>query len=628
MDSTPDPTDIEADVQSVYQVTHDAAIRLFSKHRHYFVIYLNARNAGMEFHEYRIAQCLGSVPDIIDRARMASQKERDAVQASFSARFPGDLDDTRSFEAIKAYAERLQQRIKSRLCGHSRKFWYLLYARLWHMPIHPNSESKWSRTLILRTLELAIAKFGSINAKDVLAVGHTSWAPGISDKLVLQMLEVIDLTREFYYATASMRRTAKGGRLDYESWTVKHDDESARLIKLYDERVIERSERYSESGIFANHYTNGNVANWVVQVAIANDANITWPLRSSLITRKPATGPDAADGNAYVPNYIFLPEEFATDLAALVPFRSSIEKRLRFRLEDLFAAIAAIGLTTVQYQEISPSVYAQIQRGGYLVSRKDLIHERLCDILPTIFKAYGVSLPNDVKDTARLIQDFLTLAPDETIDLERRKPLKPLIPLSDTEVRVDFRLLPFPIREVYLSLPTLSESDNQTRSDDFEIAVRDQITQSIPGATPWRTSSEIEFSDGSKRELDASVMIGDVLLLCECKARSIGDKMELAAPAFLDSRWETSVEYIDDVDTLASALIEKEIVRGPAVPDNVKWILPVVVEPHAEYIPLTSTKFWVIADEVPRIMTVDECVKVAEIINSGDRSVLNLRPRI
>lgn len=578
---------------------------------------MQALRSQTEYHEYLIMQHLSQA--LFDRASSVSQRERDRIEAQMR----GPLDGERSFDALSRYAQRLELRIKQRLRTRSRKYWYLLFARL--LPLTRQSqESRWSEVLVERTIDLAIAKFGKTIPTDVEVTGRQSWVPVIDEPLVVRLLEIINLCRELYYATASMRRTAKGGILQYGSWTVENDPETSSLISSYDRRSSESTSSYADAGIFVPTNGQNTTAIWSTTLAADNLRSLVWPLRTSLASKELVRDSDRSDPKAYVPNYLYFPKDYGAAFTALTPYRASLEALFGFRLEDLFAAISTLGMIPSEHQIFNPGLYVQMQRTGYLISTETLIEQRFVRFIPQFLQTHGIPAPLDMNETAARVRRFLTLHETLTIDLLRRKPLKPLIPLSATEVRVDYRLLRHVLLEPFRLLPTLTEDDNQTRSDDFERILHQQILDAVPTATSWRVSSIIQFSD-IKEEIDSGILIDDVLLVSECKARSVGDKMELAAPTYLTSLWRTSTKYIKEIDDLAEALCEKQIVNTPSLPNTVRFILPVVVEPHAEYVPTEDRHYWVVPDEIPRVMTVSEVIEIAKRLAAGDRSLSNLR---
>jgi len=67
-------------------------------------------------------------------------------------------------------------------------------------------------------------------------------------------------------------------------------------------------------------------------------------------------------------------------------------------------------------------------------------------------------------------------------------------------------------------------------------------------------AGEVEFADGTKREIDAAVRIGDRLVLIECFSFEKPVDYELAKPGIFEARIERIAEKIEQAHSLATKL--------------------------------------------------------------------------
>lgn len=569
----------------------------------------------------QIDEILNSQATIIDRARQVSKRERDKLAACVH----GNLDSADSYSLLDRYVEALEGRLAKRLRTRSRLYWYFLMARMWPR-MRLRDESAWSESLINRVVELAIFKFGKLGVKDMTIVGRMAFLEEMNPDVVQRLIEIIDLCRELYYATASMRRTAKGGVLDLATWTIDNDPSTERLIKCFDQRHSEYASPSLMHGLYIIDETvesseQESARSWLTAVAVPNRDRLIWPLRTSTATKELATSDD--DPSGYCPNYIIQTEDFSATANALLPFRASLEPLLGFRLEDYFACIRSFWLIAM-FAEAEPVRLATIERTSYITPRRSQIVEYMEASMRQTLPPLGIAFPSDLTETVNRVIDFLILEDPLTVDLRVRRPLKPLTTLADERIRIDFKQTGLALLEPLSLVPKLIDSDAQRRSDEFEEAVHSQILSAAPGSETWRKSSDIVFDDGTGRNIDSGIIIDDVLLVSECKARSVGDNLELAAPGYLKNRWETSVHYLDDVDSLSVDIVTKTIKNPPQLPERVRFILPVVVQPAAEFIPDESERFWLIPGTTPRVLTVNELIEVSKMLAKGDKSLDNL----
>jgi hypothetical protein len=145
------------------------------------------------------------------------------------------------------------------------------------------------------------------------------------------------------------------------------------------------------------------------------------------------------------------------------------------------------------------------------------------------------------------------------------------------------------------------------KSAAFEREVN-AVISATEGVTVWRRGL-LRTEDGRERDLDASFVIDDVLVV-ECKAFSANPRIDRGDFAALKGRWETLVAYLKQSQTLAELLTHTRKGRNYEVPDHVTRIEHCVCTPIPEYMQDTEPRFW-FDGETPRICMPRELLEYA-----------------
>ena len=125
---------------------------------------------------------------------------------------------------------------------------------------------------------------------------------------------------------------------------------------------------------------------------------------------------------------------------------------------------------------------------------------------------------------------------------------------------------------------------------------------------------EIVAKDGSKREIDASVRIGDELVLLECRSIERPLDFEIGRPRTLQRRQEFLQEKVNQVMTLEDFIRLQPIGRNY----DFSWarrLEAFVVSPFVEWIWDYSSRLWY-DDRTPRILQADEAIALLHRFNT------------
>jgi hypothetical protein len=227
------------------------------------------------------------------------------------------------------------------------------------------------------------------------------------------------------------------------------------------------------------------------------------------------------------------------------------------------------------------------------VSRRHVL-EKVIALSPTISKALNVPAVSPEKLEAAF--DYLTLteAKRPTLEPSSPGPIFMLLPF-DGSFLVDYAW-PTKILE-YLFFGVHPENQN-FKGDALEALVRKQIDPVLPHRA-------CRAFDGTSKQVDASFISGDLLVIVECRAfaMSIGyDRGELDAQQYRINRIDKALR---DISEKARWLADRPNGHNYNIDDNVQWICPCVVTPFVEFIPSLDEVYW-LADDLARVLTPTE----------------------
>jgi hypothetical protein len=216
---------------------------------------------------------------------------------------------------------------------------------------------------------------------------------------------------------------------------------------------------------------------------------------------------------------------------------------------------------------------------------------------------------NGAKQDVFHIADAVTYhhADYQTISLWDRQPFK--IILNDGVFTIwDIGAIPSYLKALASQVGFLDGDTANHKSVAFEDQVKALIAR-CDKLTAWN-SGILRAYDDSKRELDASFIVGDTLYVVECKAFSANPRIDRGDFAALNGRWKTLKRYLEQARSLAEFLTVRREGRNYCVLATVRRIDYCVCTPLAEWIPGLGSDCW-FDTETPRICTPHELVEFA-----------------
>jgi hypothetical protein len=193
-----------------------------------------------------------------------------------------------------------------------------------------------------------------------------------------------------------------------------------------------------------------------------------------------------------------------------------------------------------------------------------------------------------------------------TLDKERQSlislwsggPRHVLTRISGNHVAVDLQGVPWLLNSLFFRI----NHDQTGRGIVFEESFRVALTR-----RGWHVhSGPLIAADGTERELDAGVLIGTTLFICECVSVERPLDYEIGMPATIARRVTRLDEKVTQVLTLEDFLTKNPKGRNYDFSAAKQWV-GLVVSPFIEWIWDRSPRLW-IDQAIPRILSASEAI--------------------
>lgn len=530
------------------------------------------------------------------------------LRKHFAERIGAGLAGREAAEAIEAYMGEVEAEMAARIARHSLFWWMYVSRRL--PPDAVDEASLWTVGLYRRVLTLAILKYADAQPRGiefkVIQVGGsnalvplTFREPDGMDVFVLEYL-----ASEYAAAAAAYRRVCKGATLsaphdDY--FDTPADEQSQELMTLLDERVSRYGSLTGPYGAAIVEDVDADATEaplFLLQVMPNLARQDSEPLRRMFKVNFP--GP-----SNFVPGWIDV-EGFRR---ILVLFDAEIAQVTGVGADTIMATLWAMTMQLMGSLRRVPHVAAQVFRTGYMPIRTgEKFEEYVEDLAPWVRYWW-----ENVRDEQITADSALQIAraglqaltyDDQTrhdISLWDRIPARVVIPAGDAML-VDFTEVGVNLRDLFRAVGFLDGSPANVKAKNFEAEVVRRGREA--GLVMWEHDKELIAPDGSKRDVDASFVIGQRLYVIECKAFSQHPRVDRGEYAALMTRGDTLDRYLTQAETLAQFVRDNPTGRNYAVP-NVDDIEFCLCTPGVEWIRSRDPAYW-LTEDVPRVCALDE----------------------
>jgi hypothetical protein len=196
------------------------------------------------------------------------------------------------------------------------------------------------------------------------------------------------------------------------------------------------------------------------------------------------------------------------------------------------------------------------------------------------------------------------------ISLWDRIPGRVVVPAGDFML-VDFTAFGMNLQDLFRNVGFLDGSPANVKAKNFEAEV---VRRGLAaGLTVWEHNKVLIAPDDTKRDVDASFVVGRTLYVVECKAFSQHPRVDRGEFAALMTRGDTLDRYLRQAETLAQFLRDYPAGRNYALPADINRIEYCLCTPGVEWTRSHEPQYW-LTDNMPRVCAVDELL---DFLTSG-----------
>jgi len=542
------------------------------------------------------------------RARL-SDRERE-----FAATIVSESHES-SVAKLRAFTDSLERRLSHILSGWSIPFALTLFRSMVAINRVEKFDSPEEFARNLRLMELAIARYCRYDAADVSFDAAGIWHGNVLRSDVEVLLEASSTAQLLGVCQVDLRRLAYGGGTlvtAESSWTVSFTDSLERLAKSYGERLARYGNAFAHSGTPGTRelpYGYGN--DWLL-LGGKNESGTIWSgLLKAHVEMQPFNDSEfISETDSYVPPLRLEPFSLDETAQTLRRFAGAFE-------EQSFTVDAAIALLKAD-AELGEALYCTFRHGhrirtvGFTIASRSGLIRRACEALG------GLPLSHHCDTVEAALRFIERSAGDAThISFNEHSGARHYVDLGNDRLLIDYMTSFSAVRRLYELIGGVTGAAANVRATYFEQYVAKRLADVFPAGTKLWSAQRLTFEDGSKREVDVAFVFGDLLILCECKARTQPKRRDGITRSLLETRAATLEKDLRQVDSLA-ALLTQQRVRGPSpLPEAVRHILPCVITTNVEWTANEDPSYWLKPYQTPRVCTIDE---LADVLREGQQS--------
>jgi hypothetical protein len=535
---------------------------------------------------------------------------------------------------------------------HSVAFWMHLYRRLAPRlaSIHDGKRDAHTVALVRQHAELAISKFGSLSRTDDLREvgslrprdilgGHyqrlwSRWLKGqpvafrmrvealiATNQWVMADFEPRDLRNiflveglayEYWRVTAKMRAVGKGEKysLDGDWLSQEISRKLVELIQIYDQRIDHLPLSVSLAGGWLNpvlEKTSATSGAFVPFYNVEHEHKTVDAFLKSFGVRTPKDRTldtnfviDGFDLIKFYQAHSFLESAFEArrgySLKAYVACLWALSNMVFFPARALFFNRQSNTPRNID-DPLAINAINILQR-GYGVWNGPI--SQIIDEIATRLKLFSFALEGVRNSEIAKCVDSFTLqeAEQKKVGVWSGGPRFPIIPYDNSFV-VDLQGVPQLLVSSFVGIRDVRGAKGTVFEEGFREALKGS-------GLALEKFGEIENSRGERREIDASVRIGDDLVLLECKSMERPLDIEIGKPQSLARREAELNAKIDQALSLAEFIVKDP--KGKNYDFTwAKRVASFVVSPFIEWIWDTTPRLWYTRG-VSRILSADEAI--------------------
>lgn len=558
-------------------------------------------------------------------------------------------DPAAAWDIFRNYLTAIEERMQRLLADHSVFYWLSVIRRTLPGLISPydNKTDAHTSALVRRIEELAIRKFGRLDKTGDVCLSNTlrygeilgghyarvlgsrygEQAPDIHARMLaspqwvlkdFSLREFIAIVRleglayEYWHAMASMRTIGKGSSVRYQSgerWTEYTDEPKDMdfLISSYDERLAHQSADVTLLGTWRHDDSDFAAKNLVLAEYNVREVDLAPAIAQAFKVR---LYPE------FVPNFLldatsiedfWRAHEFMADA-----YRRATGMEMNAMLLVLWAlsshvflpnrVLDAVADGSATWNEAHYHGVIHTHMRAYGTLQYDI--NSFADGIIARAERFGPDLGVGATDAASIKAciERLTHTPaiQRAMAIWSTGPYLPIVPYGDDAVVIDLCALIFVLRSLFYRVRDETGEKGTAFEEEFRRAL-------VSRKFALEKIGKIYHNDGSDREIDASVRIGDDLYLFECYASERPLDFEIGKIATVETRNANLADKLDQANTLRDFVLEEK--RGRNY--DFSWAKEVhafLVSPFVEWIWERSPALWAL-DGTPRILSASECLE-------------------
>ncbi len=562
---------------------------------------------------------------------------------------PSQFESLVAASLVNLFQKKIEPEMKEILSKHHVYYWLHLYRRL--APENTFNDKSLATIYYYRNIfESAAIKFGSgaidndflkgdnINTSEIMSGEYEKALDvlQIKDKYRQQIegiyiknfgiedfIELLSLERlayEFWHTTVCIRRIHKGGDLiienEYDYW-VKNSEDVEYLVTSFDQRhkgmeglsttsgIPIIPQKFEEKGLcFLPLYNVSRISGENLQL------EELWNLDTN------TTFID----NSFSPNFAWMPFDLNYYYAQHEFLSIEFKKEYSFSIESFIRSIHAIAIQAwLIGKRETGRAYQLIQRAySHFKSLDQYIKE--IEYCSSLIKVPVISQNSLTKEEILKFVEAFTLNDEmrKKIDLTTAGPRPIFIPTWGNEFLIDYAALP----STLLTAMHFLRADWTTKGVVFENHVINEVKER--GLNIWKKLYELKGQDGTKIEIDLSIIFGNVMFICELRSITQSFAFLKGEREALNFRREKLERLLSECETKSTWLSTHKTGINFALPKDIVALIPVAVSPFVEYIWSKNGYYW-LTERIPRICTPKELI---EVINEENIATILARPYV
>ncbi|MBI4589063.1 MAG: tetratricopeptide repeat protein [Candidatus Rokubacteria bacterium] len=446
------------------------------------------------------------------------------------------------------------------------------------------------------------------------------------------VVRLIGLAALSYGLGRLLRRLNKGAKLFAvaEQFEARFDDDrNEKLVLLFDLRTVRYSSFFGNLGILADEGLRSITDRRDLLDSWARGDNLELDPTQYLPAVVPVTPsdvPESARHRCYgdetyllgVNNFLRIVLETPGLLDAFKLTKHVHEAFLRrnrgLTPEEILFCVWMADFAQTGVLRTEPSVWQQLRAAGFCSYSREALFTMWREVAthPEFVRQFPAAAIERVRgDRGELVEKFyenfvFRPAMAEALSVfEMQKPSF-IVELSKDFVIVDFTQLGSVLVDATRFVIDERVSDHE-RSKKFERDVSAYLS-SRAGVKRFAfpTGYKCEDEHGVFAELDVSPVVNDCLILVECKTARWSREEERGDFSTVRNRWERIASgpdsWLEQVEGAARQLARRKVWGNGRVPDDIKWVLPVVCSSKVEYVAEASRRYF-LTEQIPRICT-------------------------